>query len=507
MSSDRLFRVRAEQPFATNSSEFKKTSAQCDAPIVCSTVNVGDICAFKAGDTWKLGRVRQFSYFHRKKDKDKQYLANSVSLLDSKEQEKVGVLCSWYTSIDQSVCLPSVNSSTSLGSQSVCLPAASSAHPTSSGSHLPSPSSPPSSSLIPTSSASSPRLLTLGECDDVHVYHPLTDNLCTLSHGCFESNSIDEVVTSTCASIIGTKATSDMKLATARQVIINSRSLQFICNQLKSKVPNPSHSESIVLTDDVDDNKVSVEEKANVWLQIGGYLLQKKDYHDITHGRDLNDKVISAFLYLLKLRFPEFAGLRDTVCQLRKTTSCKIPYNSGEVILQVINLHNSHWSAIEVIGTNVYLYDSFYTSVSPEAVDLICRLLHSDENQITIHIMNTAKQVGVVDCGVYALAMITSRALGDDPVSVIYDQQQLRSHLIDLLKAQKVAAFPIAKKRRVASRFKKVEKVPLYCVCRSIFDDRPMVCCDKCDCWYHTTCVSVDSESICDKKWFCEKCL
>ena len=44
--------------------------------------------------------------------------------------------------------------------------------------------------------------------------------------------------------------------------------------------------------------------------------------------------------------------------------------------------------------------------------------------------MNVSKQVGATDCALFAMATVISLALGDDPVAVVYDQQQLWSHFL-----------------------------------------------------------------------------
>ena len=40
--------------------------------------------------------------------------------------------------------------------------------------------------------------------------------------------------------------------------------------------------------------------------------------------------------------------------------------------------------------------------------------------------MNVGKQVGGVDCGLYAIAFITHLALGKDPTSIVFSQADLR---------------------------------------------------------------------------------
>ena len=63
--------------------------------------------------------------------------------------------------------------------------------------------------------------------------------------------------------------------------------------------------------------------------------------------------------------------------------------------------------------------------------------------------MNVSKQVGAVDCALFAMATVTSLALGDDPVVVVYDQQQLRSHFLDSLVTGHIKAFPVLKSRSI----------------------------------------------------------
>ena len=120
VSSDRLFRVRAKQPF---SCEFHhQTRTPANTPTVCTTIQVGDICVFKASQgEWRLGRILQFSYFQEKTKRATQYLGNVVNV--SNNAHKIGVLCSWYMPM-QSTSVPSPKQS-SLPSQTssfLCTP-------------------------------------------------------------------------------------------------------------------------------------------------------------------------------------------------------------------------------------------------------------------------------------------------------------------------------------------------------------------------------------------------
>lgn len=181
------------------------------------------------------------------------------------------------------------------------------------------------------------------------------------------------------------------------------------------------------------------------------------------------------------------------------------------MLLQIIHIRESHWAAIKMVDNKeVLLYDSAYTTISMDTVDIITKLIHSMESAATIHVMNVAKQAGMTDCALFAMATITCLALGTDPLAVVHDQQELRSHLLNILVTGKVTEFPTNKKRRIVSQMRRTEEFQVYCYCRMRYDGTKMVCCDNCDEWYHLRCINTDSEidinSIDVDKWFCKRC-
>ena len=54
-----------------------------------------------------------------------------------------------------------------------------------------------------------------------------------------------------------------------------------------------------------------------------------------------------------------------------------------------------------------------------------------------------SNQAGVSDCALFAMDNLTHLALGKDPTKVIFNQDELRSHLITILKTGNVTAFPV----------------------------------------------------------------
>ena len=173
--------------------------------------------------------------------------------------------------------------------------------------------------------------------------------------------------------------------------------------------------------------------------------------------------------------------------------------------LQIIHTRRSHWAALQFCDGNVYLYDSAYTSISTDTLEVIAQLVHTKEQSIKIQMMNVAQQSGTTDCALYAMAVITCLALGMDPLSVILNRDELRPHLVKSLETRTISIFPVKKHRRPVNRVTKVEICLVYCHCRLPDDGQKMVCCDKCGEWYHLHCISAPIPES-DNSWFCSSC-
>jgi len=74
-------------------------------------------------------------------------------------------------------------------------------------------------------------------------------------------------------------------------------------------------------------------------------------------------------------------------------------------------------------------------------------------------------KAGGSDCDVFALAFATAICFGHSPGKFQFNQQQMRSHLIDCLEKEHFTMFPIKKERRQATKIKTSETIPVYCIC------------------------------------------
>ena len=188
------------------------------------------------------------------------------------------------------------------------------------------------------------------------------------------------------------------------------------------------------------------------------------------------------------------------------------PINNNQ-ILQVIHVrlgHTNHWIVMSTVGcggSEVDLYDSLQCSPSVETQTIIAKYLRSQSTSIKINVINVATQKGNTDCGLYAVAMMTSIAYKEDPVNVVYSQADLRIHLKQCFEKGYLETFPVSKKRRLNKRISKEIICYIYCTCRlpEPEDGSEMIQCDRCHEWYHVKCLNCDLKLTSDD-WFCTKC-
>ena len=141
----------------------------------------------------------------------------------------------------------------------------------------------------------------------------------------------------------------------------------------------------------------------------------------------------------------------------------------------------------------------------------IAKYLRSHARSIKIKVVNVPVQTGSTDCGLYAIAMMTSIAHSDDPATLVYNQQELRIHLMQCFEKDLMEKFPVSKKRRVRNkRISKEILCNIYCSCRlpDCEDGSKMIMCENCKEWYHEGCIDRAEAAInSDSDWMCSKCL
>ena len=149
------------------------------------------------------------------------------------------------------------------------------------------------------------------------------------------------------------------------------------------------------------------------------------------------------------------------------------------------------------------MYDSAYTSVAGDGKQVIAHHINNNEDQLTVHVMNISKQPRTTDCGIYAVAIMYSLALGKDPCSIVFKKEGLRAYLQIIIEKEQITEFPSTQRRKVKSRILQTEVFDVHCICRMPDDGLKMVCCNTCNKWFHSTCVEYSDNR---KNWYCTMC-
>ena len=208
---------------------------------------------------------------------------------------------------------------------------------------------------------------------------------------------------------------------------------------------------------------------------------------------------MQSYLYSLQKNHQKsLAQSLNCKCKVWKAAILNRPTKKGsnlrfevvkESFVQILHNGTNHWMTVSTINTqpsHINIYDSKYSTITESLRDQICALMHSCQQTITVHHINTDKQENGHDCGLYAIAYATSLCNGDDVTSVHYNSQKMREHLVQCLQARQMLNFPSNMVKR-AQTFVNEELINLYCHCRQP-QSSFMIECSGCSEWYHKEC-------------------
>ena len=90
---------------------------------------------------------------------------------------------------------------------------------------------------------------------------------------------------------------------------------------------------------------------------------------------------------------------------------------------------------------DINIYDTLFSKLDAEGRHIIKQMFGLKQMKC-INMVKVQKQQGTKDCGLFAIAMMTSLAHDEDPSDITYDQSKFRSHLIKCFVAQQLTTFP-----------------------------------------------------------------
>jgi len=177
--------------------------------------------------------------------------------------------------------------------------------------------------------------------------------------------------------------------------------------------------------------------EADIWVRCHRGVLSFNDKATLQNGDELSDKHIQFVQKLIKEQFPLFGGLCSTLLQ----DKCfNLPQNSVQII-HCSQRH--HWIAASNIGCPhnlVNIYDSLFNDLDAATYQIIKNMFGGDECEVSMRKVQV--QAGVKDCGVFAIAFITSIVHEEDPCIVMCQQENMRHHLIDCFEKLIITPFP-----------------------------------------------------------------
>ena len=116
------------------------------------------------------------------------------------------------------------------------------------------------------------------------------------------------------------------------------------------------------------------------------------------------------------------------------------------------------------------------------------------------------RQVGSMVCGLFSIAMATALCYDDDPTSMRWDQESMRSHLISCLKDGEMLRFPTNNEQGSPGEIGKMQPIKVHCMCRMRHNTRKerMAQCTTCGVWFHEKCLDIPKTVFTKKSpWAC----
>ena len=170
-------------------------------------------------------------------------------------------------------------------------------------------------------------------------------------------------------------------------------------------------------------------DRSSIWITHDGrHSIHENERLMIEQGCELNDKHIGFAQNLIKSRFPLIGGLVSTLLQ-QKSVKGSCTTNT----IQIIHCKKQkHWIVASTKWCkpgDINIYDTLFSKLDAEGRAIVKQMFGLKQMKC-INMVKVQKQQGTKDCGLFAIAMMTSLAHDEDLSDITYDQSKFRSHLI-----------------------------------------------------------------------------
>ena len=111
-------------------------------------------------------------------------------------------------------------------------------------------------------------------------------------------------------------------------------------------------------------------------------------------------------------------------------------------MIQIVHSRGDYWIvAATTLATDdrVLVYDSVYRTLDRPTKNTILNLFPSST---CAELVQVNRQMGGLDCGVFAVAISTALAFQQNPAVIKFDQPAMRPHLIACFEKRQFSPFP-----------------------------------------------------------------
>ena len=107
--------------------------------------------------------------------------------------------------------------------------------------------------------------------------------------------------------------------------------------------------------------------------------------------------------------------------------------------MQIIHRSGNHWIVVSNFNGCIQVFDTLYERLKKATEDIIIELFYSANDNSKIQMVNSCRQVGSTDCGLFAVAIYTALCFG---TTLKFNQMIMRTHAAKCFELGKMTPFP-----------------------------------------------------------------
>ena len=214
---------------------------------------------------------------------------------------------------------------------------------------------------------------------------------------------------------------------------ILTEKLTIFSNQLSKCLSRTKEFKLKKLLKEIPISPPEIAHTNNTWIENLD-LTENKGI--ILSNQDLHDGIIGAAINLIQGQFPILVIQSPSLYFASGFEYC--PYET----IQIIHNNVHHWILLSSFNGEVKIFDSLNTDPTVETLQQIKQLFSPDNAFPQYQLSPCRKQVGTIDCGVFAIACSIDILFGNNPSEIVYDQSKLRQHLVDCFEKGTLTTFP-----------------------------------------------------------------